>query len=32
MYTSILNQNGEIVFHRDLRTERESFLSAIAPY
>jgi transposase len=32
MYTCIIDQSGEIVFHRDLRTESAGFLSAIAPY
>lgn len=32
MYTCILNQSGEIVYHRDLHTEPERFLSAIAAY
>ena len=31
MYTCIINQSGEIVFHRALHTEPENFLSAIAP-
>jgi len=32
MYLCILNQNGEIVFHRNMRAAPEPFLQAIAPY
>jgi transposase len=32
MYLCILNQNGEIVLHRNMRAAPEPFLQAIAPY
>ena len=32
MYLCILTRDGEIVLHRDMRADPESFLSAIAPY
>jgi transposase len=32
MYVCIVDGAGEIVFHRNLRTEREAFLKAIEPY
>jgi len=32
MYRCILNQNGEIVLHRNMRAAPEPFLQAIAPY
>jgi hypothetical protein len=32
MYACIIDQSGEIVFLRDLRTEPTRFISAIAPY
>jgi len=32
MYVCILDQDGEIVFHRNMTSSPESFLKAIAPY
>jgi transposase len=32
MYLCILNQNGEIVLHRNMRAAPEPFLQEIAPY
>jgi transposase len=32
MYVCILNQDGEILVHRDMRASPETFLKAIAPY
>jgi transposase len=32
MYVCILNQDGEIMFHRNMKTNPEVFLKAIAPY
>jgi transposase len=32
MYLCILNQNGEIVLHRNMKAAPEPFLQAIAPY
>ena len=32
MYLCILNQAGEIVFHRNMRADPDSFLKAIAPF
>ncbi len=32
MYLCILNQEGEILLHRNIRTEPAAFLAAIAPY
>jgi Transposase len=32
MYVCILSQDGEIVFHRNIKTTPEAFLKAIAPY
>ncbi len=32
MYVCILNQDGGIVFHRNLPSTPDSFLKAIAPY
>jgi len=32
MYLCILNQEGDVLYHRNLRTDREAFLRAIAPY
>src|SRR5881397_1782612 len=32
MYLCILNQAGAIVLHRNMKSEPESFLNAIAPY
>jgi len=32
MYLCILNQNGEIVCHRNIRTDPGIFLETIAPY
>ena len=32
MYLCILNQEGKIVLHRDIKTNPETFLKAIAPY
>jgi hypothetical protein len=32
MYTCILNQDGEIMLHRNMKASPETFLKAIAPY
>jgi hypothetical protein len=32
MYVCILNQEGEVLLHRNLRCDPEEFLRAIAPY
>ena len=32
MYVCILNQDGEIMVHRDMKASPEPFLKAIAPY
>lgn len=32
MYLCILNKEGDVVYHRNLRTDREAFLKAITPY
>jgi transposase len=32
MYVCILNQDGEIMLHRNMKTSPEAFLNAIAPY
>lgn len=32
MYICILNQEGEVLYHRNLRTDRDEFLRAVAPY
>lgn len=32
MYLCIINQEGEILLHRNMRTDPEAFLKAIAPY
>lgn len=32
MYVCILNQHGEVVFHRNMRADPQSFLDAIQPY
>ncbi|MCK4302852.1 MAG: IS110 family transposase [Candidatus Eisenbacteria sp.] len=32
MYVCILNQEGEVVFHRNMRTKPQLFLKAIAPF
>ena len=32
MYVCILNQNGEILVHRNMQTNPETFLNVIAPY
>ena len=32
MYVCILDQSGEIVLHRNMKTDPETFLKAIAPY
>jgi len=32
MYVCILNQDGEILLHRNMKTRPEVFLKAIAPY
>lgn len=32
MYLCILNHEGEVVLHRNLKSEPQAFLSAIAPY
>jgi len=32
MYVCILDQQGEIVVHRNMKTSPETFLKAIAPY
>ena len=32
MYLCILNQAGAIVLHRNMKSDPDSFLSAIAPY
>ena len=32
MYLCILNQNGAIVLHRNMKAEPDSFLKAIGPY
>jgi hypothetical protein len=32
MYVCILDQSGEIVLHRNMKTAPETFLNAIAPY
>ena len=32
MYVCILNQDGEIMLHRNMKTSPETFLKAIAPY
>jgi hypothetical protein len=32
MYLCILNQDGEIVLHRNMKAAPEPFLKAIAPY
>lgn len=32
MYLCILNQEGDVLYHRNLKTDREAFLRAIAPY
>jgi transposase len=32
MYVCILNQTGEILLHRNIRTDQERFLKLIAPY
>ena len=32
MYVCILDQNGEILVHRNMKTDPEAFLKAIAPY
>ena len=31
MYVCILNQSGEILLHRNMKTSPETFLKAIAP-
>ena len=32
MYVCILDQNGEVLVHRNMKTDPEAFLKAIAPY
>jgi transposase len=32
MYLCVINQEGEILLHRNMRTDPEAFLKAIAPY
>ncbi|MFH1215183.1 MAG: hypothetical protein V1706_01635 [Pseudomonadota bacterium] len=32
MYVCILNQEGETVFHRNIKTNPDSFLEAIKPF
>ena len=32
MYLCILNQAGAIVLHRNMKTDRETFLNAIGPF
>ena len=32
MYVCILNRDGEIMLHRNMKTTPEAFLKAIAPY
>ncbi len=32
MYLCILNQDGEIMLHQNMKTSPETFLKAIAPY
>ncbi len=32
MYACIMDQEGEIVAHRNMKAQPESFLKAIAPY
>jgi hypothetical protein len=32
MYVCILNQDGEILLHRNMKTSPETFLKAMAPY
>ena len=32
MYLCILNQAGEVLLHRNMKSEPQAFLAAIAPY
>ena len=32
MYTCIIDNNGDTLFHRNLKTDKQAFLKAIAPY
>jgi hypothetical protein len=32
MYLCLMNQAGEVVLHRNIKTKPQAFLSAIAPF